>query len=114
MFNQEKALVGAFSAITKLRMELFEALLNTSSPLLHVSTVEAVPVAAARGGVLGLLVAGQLGHGVAARVRHTELFLQTHAAVLFVAAEDDRADHLAVLARSHQTSSWLKLSPAAG
>ena len=25
-FNQEKALVGAFSVITKLRMELFEAL----------------------------------------------------------------------------------------
>ena len=26
VFNQEKALVGAFSVITKLRMELFEAL----------------------------------------------------------------------------------------
>ena len=31
---------------------------EASSPLLHVSAVEAVPVAAARGGVLGLLVAG--------------------------------------------------------
>ena len=28
-FNQEKALVGAFSVITNLRMELFEALLDT-------------------------------------------------------------------------------------
>ena len=28
-FNQEKALVGAFSVITNLRMELFEALLIT-------------------------------------------------------------------------------------
>ena len=27
--NQEKALVGAFSVITNLRMELFEALLNS-------------------------------------------------------------------------------------
>ena len=30
-FNQEKALVGAFSVITNLRMELFEALLGTLS-----------------------------------------------------------------------------------
>ena len=30
-FNQEKALVGAFSVITNLRMELFQALLNTRS-----------------------------------------------------------------------------------
>ena len=28
-FNQEKALVGAFSVVTNLRMELFEALLDT-------------------------------------------------------------------------------------
>ena len=28
-FNQEKALVGAFSVITNLRMELFEALVHT-------------------------------------------------------------------------------------
>ena len=27
-FNQEKALVGAFSVITNLRMDLFEALVN--------------------------------------------------------------------------------------
>ena len=31
-FNQEKALVGAFSVITNLRMELFEALLTTLPP----------------------------------------------------------------------------------
>ena len=30
-FNQEKALVGAFSVITNLRMQLFEALLITPS-----------------------------------------------------------------------------------
>ena len=39
-FNQEKALVGAFSVITNLRMELFEALADTgghhSGPLSHV------------------------------------------------------------------------------
>ena len=32
-FNQEKALVGAFSVITNLRMELFEALAGTRDPL---------------------------------------------------------------------------------
>ena len=30
-FNQEKALVGAFSVITNLRMDLFEALVRTVS-----------------------------------------------------------------------------------
>ena len=30
-FNQEKALVGAFSVITNLRMELFEALMFTET-----------------------------------------------------------------------------------
>ena len=30
-FNQEKALVGAFSVITNLRMELFESLLGTAA-----------------------------------------------------------------------------------
>ena len=30
-FNQENALVGAFSVITNLRMELFEALLATAT-----------------------------------------------------------------------------------
>ena len=32
VFNQEKALVGAFSVITNLRMELFEALVGCPSP----------------------------------------------------------------------------------
>ena len=32
-FNQEKALVGAFSVITNLRMELFEALLTTTTTI---------------------------------------------------------------------------------
>ena len=31
-FNQEKALVGAFSVITNLRMELFGALIRTQVP----------------------------------------------------------------------------------
>ena len=31
-FNQEKALVGAFSVITNLRMELFEALVCIPQP----------------------------------------------------------------------------------
>ena len=31
-FNQEKALVGAFSVITNLRMELFQALITITSP----------------------------------------------------------------------------------
>ena len=34
-FNQEKALVGAFSVITNLRMDLFEALVSTVSKLPH-------------------------------------------------------------------------------
>ena len=34
-FNQEKALVGAFSVITNLRMELFEALTPTPSHLVQ-------------------------------------------------------------------------------
>ena len=32
-FNKEKALVGAFSVITNLRMDLFEALVETASML---------------------------------------------------------------------------------
>ena len=31
-FNQKKALVGAFSVITNLRMELFEALVSCTAP----------------------------------------------------------------------------------
>ena len=37
-FNQEKALVGAFSVITNLRMELFEALMATGT---HTALAEA-------------------------------------------------------------------------
>ena len=40
-FNQEKALVGAFSVITNLRMELFEALV-TCLVTCHLSRVAAV------------------------------------------------------------------------
>ena len=39
-FNQEKALIGAFSVITNLRMELFQALINT--PLLLLTPDPAV------------------------------------------------------------------------
>ena len=35
-FNQKKALVGAFSVITNLRMDLFEALVSTQYPTLTV------------------------------------------------------------------------------
>ena len=44
-FNQEKALVGAFSVITNLRMELFEALVETELAGIF---LEAVSPAAAR------------------------------------------------------------------
>ena len=37
-FNQEKALVGAFSVITNLRMELFQALLATLSDTSHAAS----------------------------------------------------------------------------
>ena len=35
-FNQEKALVGAFSVITNLRMELFEALVDNKDAALMI------------------------------------------------------------------------------
>ena len=34
-FNQEKALVGAFSVITNLRMDLFQALVDTGQSCQH-------------------------------------------------------------------------------
>ena len=37
-FNQEKALVGAFSVITNLRMELFQALVETPGQLYKASS----------------------------------------------------------------------------
>ena len=36
-FNQEKALVGAFSVIRNLRMELFEALVAVCAPIIAVA-----------------------------------------------------------------------------
>ena len=51
-FNQEKALVGAFSGITNLRMELFEALvLGAGHGLRHAAHVEGRPH---RGGGAGV------------------------------------------------------------
>ena len=35
-FNQEKALVGAFSVLTNLRMELFQALVRVQSVILDI------------------------------------------------------------------------------
>ena len=46
-FNQEKALVGAFSVITNLRMQLFEALLTLLPPLTCPRPTAARPSAAA-------------------------------------------------------------------
>ena len=37
-FNQEKALVGAFSVITNLRMDLFEALISISTYMASTAT----------------------------------------------------------------------------
>ena len=47
-FNQEKALVGAFSVITNLRMELFQALLG-SGQMMGPRSAEYDRAAAARG-----------------------------------------------------------------
>ena len=44
-FNQEKALVGAFSVITNLRMELFEALVEPYVPLSHLMLIASRPAA---------------------------------------------------------------------
>ena len=56
-FNQEKALVGAFSVIMNLRMELFQALVNSQS-------------SQRRGGLLSalLLSALELEHNFAAQI----------------------------------------------
>ena len=69
-FNQEKALVGAFSVITNLRMELFEALLYTWQHLQQ--RVEAADAVAE----LLLLLLGQRGderlHAASLQVGHLE------------------------------------------
>ena len=69
-FNQEKALVGAFSVITNLRMEIFEALLDwLPSPLVEhvVHAGHAAVAGGVRGGAVEVLEAAHLlqaGHGV--------------------------------------------------
>ena len=45
-FNQEKALVGAFSVITNLRMELFQALISIHWVTLRTSSALLPPAAA--------------------------------------------------------------------
>ena len=59
-FNQEKALVGAFSVITNLRMELFEALVVTvhdhedilaTDPGLHTVSIQSLRLSPGRGAV---------------------------------------------------------------
>ena len=49
-FNQEKALVGTFSVITNLRMELFEALPATLNNANTCYSISAAAAAAAGGG----------------------------------------------------------------
>ena len=69
-FNQEKALVGAFSVITNLRMEIFEALLDwLPSPLVEhvIHAGHAAVAGGVRGGAVEVLEAAHLlqaGHGV--------------------------------------------------
>ena len=59
-FNQEKALVGAFSVITNLRMELFEALTHTHAT--HDVVRDGLGAADQVG--VGRHVAGRRGHGL--------------------------------------------------
>ena len=40
VFNQEKALVGAFSVITNLRMDLFEALMDIWAEMAAIAMME--------------------------------------------------------------------------
>ena len=43
-YNQEKALVGAFSVITNLQMDFFEALVDTMAGHWALNEVDCVPV----------------------------------------------------------------------
>ena len=52
-FNQEKALLGAFSVITNLRMELFEALVEVER---EEAAYSALTLVADCGGLLGLFI----------------------------------------------------------
>ena len=75
-FNQEKALVGAFSVITNLRMELFQALVKDSPyivmPDTSLPTVLSV-VAVAR--LLEKVLAPQVVRGQHLLVAFTAIFL---------------------------------------
>ena len=79
-FNQEKALVGAFSVITNLRMDLFETLVQVREPGQHGGARAAGRAAADRRGVLPLPVP-LLRHGVHPHLPHShQVQLHTHAA----------------------------------
>ena len=58
-FNQEKALVGAFSVITTLRMELFEALMHSSTTWPRLNAVVMKRFQNAAGGGLSLVTSHQ-------------------------------------------------------
>ena len=65
-FNQEKTLVGAFSVITNLRMELFEALISTH---LVTTTVLSFPVLATHTSPPAILLAATLVTGAVCSVK---------------------------------------------
>ena len=84
-FNQEKALVGAFSVITNLRMELFEALLDTGLTATHQTGDPGLQGAVARlhrrvghrlDGVEGLVV--NMLHGVLLQQRGVDRLDRVH------------------------------------
>ena len=63
-FNQEKALVGAFSVITNLRMELFEALVHTTRTFYHLGrTAAAAAASRLQRGTHRLNTAENITHG---------------------------------------------------
>ena len=76
-FKQEKALAGAFSVITNPRMDLFEALLLTSTPLLEyqncyeASSGDSAHSALGTGTANTLTVAGVACHHLARGLRET-------------------------------------------
>ena len=69
-FNQEKALVGAFSVITNLRMEIFEALVVTCHEPDVDLELEARHGEGRGGGGGAVGGAGEHGHQVRPRARH--------------------------------------------
>ena len=116
-FNQEKALVGAFSVITNLRMELFEALLATVSRL----PVRMIPVPVARadegsrgeGGAGGAGAAGGGGAGVRrvapAAGRQHQHQPRRHHCVLAAAAEFKALTSLSAVKTLHSLPPQLVL-----